>query len=360
MLLGSKNNTFIIAEAGVNHNGDPNMAFNLVDVAVSAGADAIKFQTFKTEKLVSRTAPKAAYQIKHTGTKSSQYEMLKQLELSNELHYELQSYCIKRGIQFLSTAFDEGSLDFLCNMGIPFFKVPSGELTNLPLLWKFAHIGKPLVVSTGMASLSEVEAALATIYHAITHENEPSSLSDVWRAWSLQGAREGLVEKVILLHCTSQYPTSMHEVNLRSMQTMREAFGLRVGYSDHTEGSLIATAAVALGAVVIEKHFTLDRTLPGPDHASSLEPAELAQMVNSIRQLEIAMGSAVKAPNTSEWDTRVAVRKQVVAARPIKVGQRLARDDLTTARTGGGLGAEQLWDLVGITATVDLNVGENF
>ncbi|WP_199155706.1 N-acetylneuraminate synthase [Chromobacterium sp. ASV23] len=359
MIFGSQNSVFIIAEAGVNHNGDREMAFRLVDAAVSAGADAVKFQTFKTEKLVSRAAPKAAYQSKQTGAESSQYEMLKQLELSHDLHHELRSYCIERGIQFLSTAFDEGSLDFLCEMDMPFFKVPSGELTNLPLLWKFAHTGKPLVVSTGMATLSEVEAALATICHAVNHETEPTSLSDVWRAWSTQEARVRLSERVVLLHCTSQYPTPMHEVNLRSMKTLGEAFGLRIGYSDHTAGTLIPTAAVALGAVVIEKHFTLDRALPGPDHAASLEPEELAEMVASIRSLEVALGSAVKAPNDSEWDTRLAVRKQVVAAKPIKIGQPIERDDLTTARTGAGLGAEQLWDLVGTTAKQDLNVGDN-
>lgn len=359
MAFGSQNSVFIIAEAGVNHNGDREMAFRLVDAAVSAGADAVKFQTFKTEKLVSRAAPKAAYQAKQTGAECSQYEMLKQLELSHDLHHELKAYCVKRGIQFLSTAFDEGSLDFLCEMDMPFFKVPSGELTNLSLLWKFAHTGKPLVVSTGMATLSEVEAALATICHAITHESEPASLGEVWRTWSSQAARATLAEQVVLLHCTSQYPTPMHEVNLRSMQTLGKAFGLRIGYSDHTEGTLIPTAAVALGAVVIEKHFTLDRTLPGPDHAASLEPAELAQMVDAIRRLEVAMGSATKAPNDSEWDTRAAVRKQVVAARPIKAGQRLERDDLATARTGDGLGAEQLWDLVGTAAKLDLNVGDN-
>lgn len=359
MLFKNNRSTIIIAEAGVNHNGDKDMAFGLVDAAVDAGADAVKFQTFNTEKLVSRTAPKAFYQTVMTGTKTSQYEMLKKLELSHQVHHDLRDYCIKRGIQFLSTAFDEGSLDFLSEMDMPFYKVPSGELTNLPLLWKFAHTGKPLLISTGMATLSEVEAALATICHAITHENEPSTLNEAWRIWSSQVAREMLVERVVLLHCTSQYPTPIHEVNLSSMLTLGNAFGLRVGYSDHTEGTLIPTAAVALGAVVIEKHFTLDRNLPGPDHSASIEPSELAHMIDCIRRLEVAKGSAVKAPSYSEWGTRSAVRKQVVAARRIKAGQRLERGDLTTARTGTGVGAEQLWDLVGTTAKLDLDVGDN-
>lgn len=358
MTFGSQNRVFIIAEAGVNHNGDQKMAFRLVDVAASAGADAIKFQTFKTEKLVASTAPKAAYQARQTGAESTQYEMLEKLELSHDMHYELRCYCDKRGIQFLSTAFDEDSLEFLCEMDMPFFKVPSGELTNLPLLWKFAHTRKPLIVSTGMATLSEVEAALATICHALTHKNEPSSLGDIWRSWSSAEERGKLVGQVVLLHCTSQYPTPINEVNLRSMQTLSKSFGLPIGYSDHTEGILIPAAAVALGAIVIEKHFTLDRTLPGPDHAASLEPVELAQMVDDIRRLEIAMGSSIKAPSDSEWDTRAAVRKQVVAARPVKLGQQLERDDLTTARTGGGLSAAQLWDLIGTVAKLDLNIGD--
>lgn len=357
-MLFDRQAVYIIAEAGVNHNGDRDLAFQLVDAAVSAGADAVKFQTFKTEKLVSRAAPKAAYQTKQTGEDSSQYEMLKQLELSHDMHHELRAYCVEKGIQFLSTAFDEGSLDFLCGLDMPFFKVPSGELTNLPLLWKFAHTGKPLVISTGMATLSEVEMALATVCHAINSAVEPMSLNEVWRVWSLLPAREKLSDRVVLLHCTSQYPTPMEEVNLRSMQTLGEAFGMRIGYSDHTEGTVIPIAAAALGAVVIEKHFTLDRNLPGPDHAASLEPAELIDMVSAIRRLEVALGSAVKVPNASEWDTRAAVRKQVVAARPVKAGKPLVREDLTTARTGGGLGAEQLWDMVGTTVERDLDLGD--
>jgi N-acetylneuraminate synthase len=358
MISKHKNKVFIVAEAGVNHNGDRETAFLLVDAAFAAGADAVKFQTFDADRLVSATAPKAAYQVRQTGTVTSQHEMLKNLELPHESHHELKSYCAKLGIQFLSTAFDEGSLNFLCQMDMPFFKVPSGELTNLPLIWKFAQTQKSLVVSTGMATLSEVEMALATICHALNYEREPRCLNDIWKCWSSQEARGALEGRVTLLHCTSQYPTLMTEVNLRSMRTLADTFGLSVGYSDHTEGTVVPIAAVSLGAVLIEKHLTLDRTSVGPDHAASIEPAEFAQMVRDIRALELAMGSGVKAPNESEWNTRAAVRKQVVAAGVIKMGQRIERSDLATARTGDGLGAEHLWDLVGTIAKRDFNAGD--
>ena len=339
---------YIIAEAGVNHNGQRDLAFALVDAAAEAGADAVKFQTFDAAKLASKSAPKAAYQKHSTDAAESQLAMLKKLELPREWHAGLQAHARQKGIEFLSTAFDTDSLAFLVDLGMPLFKIPSGELTNGPLLWQFARSGKPLVLSTGMATLSEVEQGLAIVAHALSAEAEPASIDDVWRSWSRADWRARLHGHVTLLHCTSQYPTPFAEVNLRGMDTLAQAFGLPVGYSDHTEGILIPVAAVARGAKIIEKHFTLDRSLPGPDHKASLEPAELTQMVRDIRALQAALGDGGKTPQPSEWDTRQAARQQVVAARDIAAGSVLARADLSTARCGSGLPPTALWGLVGL------------
>lgn len=339
---------YIIAEAGVNHNGQRDLAFALVDAAAEAGADAVKFQTFDAAKLASKSAPKAAYQKQSTDAAESQLAMLRKLELPREWHSGLQAHARQKGIEFLSTAFDTDSLAFLVDLGMPLFKIPSGELTNGPLLWQFARTGKPLVLSTGMATLSEVEQGLAIVAHALSAETEPASIDDVWRSWSRADWRARLHGHVTLLHCTSQYPTPFAEVNLRGMDTLAQAFGLPVGYSDHTEGILIPVAAVARGAKIIEKHFTLDRSLPGPDHKASLEPAELTQMVRDIRALQAALGDGGKTPQPSEWDTRQAARQQVVAARDIAAGSVLARADLSTARCGSGLPPTALWGLVGL------------
>ena len=339
---------YIIAEAGVNHNGQRDLAFALVDAAAEAGADAVKFQTFDAAKLASKSAPKAAYQKQSTDAAESQLAMLRKLELPREWHSGLQAHARQKGIEFLSTAFDTDSLAFLVDLGMPLFKIPSGELTNGPLLWQFAGSGKPLVLSTGMATLSEVEQGLAIVAHALSAEAEPASIDDVWRSWSRADWRARLHGHVTLLHCTSQYPTPFAEVNLRGMDTLAQAFGLSVGYSDHTEGILIPVAAVARGAKIIEKHFTLDRSLPGPDHKASLEPAELTQMVRDIRALQAALGDGGKTPQPSEWDTRQAARQQVVAARDIAAGSVLARADLSTARCGSGLPPTALWGLVGL------------
>ena len=338
---------YIIAEAGVNHNGQKDMAIALVDAAAEAGVDAVKFQTFDAQKLASRNAPKAAYQKQSTEFGESQLAMLKKLELPREWHYELQAYSRKRGIEFLSTAFDADSLSFLMELDMPVFKIPSGELTNSPLLWQFARTRKSLILSTGMATLSEVEQGLAIVAHALSTDAEPVDMEEVWRVWSKAECRNRLRNHVTLLHCTSQYPTPFNEVNLRGMDTLASAFGLDVGYSDHTEGILIPVAAVARGAKLIEKHFTLDRTLPGPDHKASLEPSELKRMVKDIRALQIAMGDGSKTPQPSEWDTRQAARQQVVAARDIAAGAMLMRQDLTTARSGRGIAPSNLWELVG-------------
>jgi len=349
---------YVIAEAGVNHNGQRDLAFALVDAAADAGADAVKFQTFDAARLAGKDAPKAKYQKQATDAAESQLDMLRKLELPLAWHHDLQAHARQRGIEFLSTAFDLRSLEFLVNLGVPLFKVPSGELTNAPLLWRFARTGKPLVVSTGMATLSEVEQGLAVIAHALAVEREPASMDEVWRSWSQPARRAALRGHVTLLHCTSQYPTPPAEANLRAMDTLAAAFGLDVGYSDHTEGILIPAAAVARGAKVIEKHFTLDRKLPGPDHPASLEPDELARMVRDIRALQLALGDSAKAPQASEWDTRAAARQQVVAARDIAAGAVFGRDDLATARCGRGLPAAALWELVGRASSRAFAAGE--
>lgn len=350
----------VIAEAGVNHNGDRDLAFALVDAAANAGADAVKFQTFDAERLASRNAPKAAYQKLWTDAQESQMNMLRKLELPLPWHVDLQNHAHNRGIEFLSTAFDLESLEFLAGLGMPVFKVPSGELTNLPLLWRFARYGKPLILSTGMATLSEVEQALAVVAYARSFGAEPESMDAVWRAWSSLDVRQSLAGTVTLLHCTSQYPTPMHEVNLAAMDTLACAFGLPVGYSDHTEGILVPLAAVARGASVIEKHFTLDRTMEGPDHRASLEPEEMTSMVEQTRMLASVLGDGGKAPQASEWDTRRAARQQVVAARVISQGHVLTRADLTTARCGSGMPASMLWDLVGQVADRHYAPGDIF
>ncbi|HSV27416.1 MAG TPA: N-acetylneuraminate synthase [Sedimentisphaerales bacterium] len=350
---------YIIAEAGVNHNGNRDMAMALIDSAADAGADAVKFQTFKADKLATATAPKAAYQRERTDAMESQVAMLKKLELPKAWHQEMQDRAHGRGLEFLSTPFDADSLRFLCDLGVPKLKVPSGELVNAPLLWQFARTGKPLIVSTGMATLSEVEEALAVIAHALHNSSEPENFEAAWKCWSCPESRNALRGRVTLLHCTSSYPTPPREVNLLAMDTLASTFGLPVGYSDHTRGWTIAMAAVARGACIIEKHFTLDRNLPGPDHKASLEADELARMVSEIRILEQALGDGRKAPQPTEWDSRLAARQQVVAAREIRAGQTIERADLGTARCGGnGLPARLLWDLVGRISRHDIAPGE--
>lgn len=358
MKLFDSNKVYIIAEAGVNHNGQRNLAFELIDVAAAAGADAVKFQTFNAKLLASKNAPKAEYQKHRTDAAESQFAMLKTLELPRDWHFELQAYAKKKGVEFLSTAFDADSLAFLLEMDMPVFKIPSGELTNGPLLWQFARTRKPLILSTGMATLSEVEQGLAIIAHALNASTEPANINEVWHCWSKPESRNSLSNHVTLLHCTSQYPTPFNEVNLRGMDTLAAAFNLEVGYSDHTEGILIPVAAVARGAKVIEKHFTIDRNLPGPDHKASLEPSELKQMVSNIRSLQAVFGDGSKTPQASEWDTRIAARQQVVAARTLSAGSILTRSDLTTARSGHGLLPTELWGLVGQTIERAYEAGE--
>jgi N-acetylneuraminate synthase len=349
---------FIIAEAGVNHNGSRELAFSLVDAAAAAGADAVKFQTFDANALAAADARKAHYQQRTTDAAESQRAMLAKLELPRAWHAELQAYSRRRGVEFLSTAFDPGSLEFLQTLDLPLYKIPSGEITNGPLLWAFARTGKPLILSTGMATLAEVEQALAVLSHGLCHARPPASMDEAWRHWSTDAARDAVSSRVSLLHCTSQYPAPVHEVNLRAMDTLQGAFQLPVGYSDHTAGTFVAVAAAARGARIIEKHFTTDRTLPGPDHAASLEPAELTRMVAEIRAVEVALGNGRKAPQASEWDTREVARQKVVAARAIRAGERMTLEDMTSARASGGLLPMQLWDLVGTCAKQDYQPGD--
>lgn len=318
----------VIAEAGVNHNGDMELARELIKVAAEAGADLVKFQTFSAEKLVTRSAPKADYQINSTGANESQYEMLKRLELSQECHGELIAHCCDYGIGFLSTGFDIESVDLLVALGQECFKIPSGEINNLPYLRHIGRFGKDVILSTGMSNLGDVEAALDVLVRAGTPQ-----------------------ERITLLHCTTEYPAAVNEVNLRAMQTMGAAFGVPVGYSDHTQGIEVSIAAVAMGASVVEKHFTLDRSLPGPDHMASLEPHELKAMIRAIRNVELAVGDGIKRITASEVRNRMVARKSIVAARAIKAGELFCDENLTTKRPGSGL-SPMLWDqLIGRPAS---------
>lgn len=322
------NHVLIIAEAGVNHNGDITLAKQLVDVAKEAKADAIKFQSFVTERLVTKNAQKAEYQKKHTKQTGCQYEMLKKLELSKEEQKELLSYCKEKHILFLSSPFDEESIELLQELEIPFFKIPSGEITNYPYLQKIASCHKPVIVSTGMATMEEVEQCISVL-----EEN---------------GAGE-----ITLLHCNTEYPTPMYDVNLKAMLTLQERFHKKIGYSDHTVGAETAVAAVALGAVVLEKHITLDKTLEGPDHLASLDPMELKQLVEWIRNVEVALGTGVKAPTRSEEKNRMIVRKSIVAKKTIKKGESFSEENITTKRPEGGLSPMKWKEILGQKANRD-------
>jgi N-acetylneuraminate synthase len=339
---------YIIAEAGVNHNGSPELAERLIAVAAEAGADAVKFQTFHAENLVSRKAPMAAYQQKNTGLQQSQWEMLKKLELSEETHRLLQQNCIKRGIEFLSTPFDEESLDFLVKkIKVKRLKVPSGEITNAPFLLQMAKAKKPTILSTGMSTLEEVQTALAIFAFGYVSPSEKPTAANFNKAFRSKAGRAALKKNLTLLHCTSEYPAPFGEVNLRAMKTLHEKFGLPVGLSDHTLGIAVPIAAAALGATVIEKHFTLDRNLPGPDHKASLEPSELAEMVRSIREVEMAMGSPQKKPTASERKNRAVARRSLVASRDIRRGEPFHEGNLTLKRPADGVSPLEYWNWLG-------------
>lgn len=329
------NNVFIIAEAGVNHNGSIELAKKLVDVAVESGADAVKFQSFKTDSFVSKFAEKAEYQKKSTGTNESQYEMLLKLELSVDAHQVLINYCQEKKIQFLSTPFDCDSADMLNGLGISIIKIPSGEITNLPYLKHISRLGKEIIISTGMSDLSEVERALGVL----EGEGTPRS-------------------KITVLHATTEYPCPIGDVNLRAMLTIEKVFGVKVGYSDHTSGIEVPIAAVALGACVIEKHFTLDRLMEGPDHKASLEPNELKAMVSAIRNIEQSLGDGIKRPSASELKNIPIARKSLVALRSIKKGDLFCIENLGAKRPGHGISPMNWDDLIGRPARRDFAVDE--
>lgn len=344
--------TYIIAEAGVNHNGSLEMACQLVDAAVEAGVNAVKFQTFKAKKLVTHYAQTAEYQRRFTGENSSQFEMLRKLELDETSHFKLFAYCEEKGIEFLSTPFDEESVTFLAEkLHVIKFKVSSGDLTNGPLLNKLAGYRKPIILSTGMSTLAEIEDALGLLAFSYTNgEKEDCSLNAFQKAYCSKEGQEALAKYVTLLHCTTEYPAPFTEVHLRVMRTLREAFQLPVGFSDHTKGIAVPIAAVALGATIVEKHFTLSRSLPGPDHAASLEPKELKEMVQSIRQVEVSMGASLKQPTPSEMKNKGFARKSIVASRPIQAGEVLTSENMSTKRPGDGISPMKYWELIGKTA----------
>lgn len=330
--IGVDQPCFIIAEAGVNHNGCLDLARKLVDAAKAAGADAVKFQTFKAERIVAANAPKAEYQLENTDAAESQLEMLEQLELSEADHQQLAAHCHAQGIPFLSTPFDEASADLLSKISVPLFKIASGEITNLPFLAYVARLGQPMIVSTGMSSLREVEAAV----RCIEANGNPA---------------------IALLHCVSNYPAAPRDVNLRAMQTLATEFQVPVGYSDHTAGSEVLLAAVALGACIIEKHLTLDRNLPGPDHRVSLEPFEFAQAVRGIRFVESSLGTGRKEPAASETNIAAVVRKSLVAARDLPAGTVLTPELVAIKRPGTGLPPVAMQQVIGRRVRVDLKAG---
>lgn len=352
--------TLIIAEAGVNHNGNRDLAFKLVDAAHHAGADIVKFQTFKAKNLVTQSARQAEYQIRNTGVNESQFEMLTRLELDYETHKALVSYCHDLGIEFLSTAFDSESLSFLVNdLGLNRLKIPSGELTNAPFVFEHARTGCDLIISTGMATLAEVEAALGVIaFGLIAPLDAQPSTDNFVQAYASDEGQCALKQKVTLLHCTTEYPAPVNEINLRAMHTMQSAFGLNIGYSDHSAGITLSIAAVAMGAQVIEKHFTLDKAMEGPDHKASLEPAELQSMVKAIREVEQALGSGIKAPQPSEIKNKQVARKSLVAATAIRRGEIFSACNLSIKRPGNGVSPCQYWTLLGTQAKQDYEEGD--
>jgi N,N'-diacetyllegionaminate synthase len=327
--------TLIIAEAGVNHNGDIRMALQLIDAAADAGADLVKFQTFSADRLVTRSAPKAGYQVQLTGENESQHEMLRRLELSEEMHKELIAHCRTRNIGFFSTGFDVESIDLLIGLGQNCIKIPSGEITNLPYLRHIGKLGKTVIMSTGMSTLVEIGAALL----ALEKTGMPR-------------------DRITVLHCTTEYPAPMAEINLRAMCTIRDEFGIAVGYSDHTVGIEAALAAVALGATVIEKHFTLDRDMPGPDHKASLEPGELRAMVAAIRNIESALGDGVKRVTPSEARNAPVARKSIAAATPISKGQLFTAENLAVKRPGTGISPMRWDDVLGRPAPRNFKADE--
>ena len=350
----------IIAEAGVNHNGDKKLALELIDAAYQAGADIVKFQTFKAKDLVTENAKQAQYQIDNTGREESQLEMLTRLELSYEVHHELIAYCEQLGIKFLSTAFDSESLKFLVeDLGLKTLKLPSGEITNAPLVLEHARTGCDLIVSTGMATLSEIEAVLGVIAFGYTADDDTKpSIEAFQSAYFSEAGKAALKQKVTVLHCTTEYPAPVADINLNAMTTLANAFHLPVGYSDHSAGITIPIAAVACGAVLIEKHFTLNKEMDGPDHKASLEPDELAEMVHAIRDVELALGDGIKGPRPSEIKNITVARKSMVAATDIREGELFSLSNIAIKRPGYGCSPYQYWEVQGQPSSRSYKAGE--
>jgi len=350
--------TFLIAEAGVNHNGSIELAKKLIDAAVMAGADAVKFQSFVASSIVTAGASKAEYQITNTGSQESQLEMLKKLELSHSQQRELHQYCQRSGIQFLSTPFDNASLNFLTlDLGLETIKVGSGELTNAPFLFEVARLAKNIILSTGMSTLDEVADALGVIAFVMTDSKNPS-VSSFKSALASSEGRKAVTSKVTLLHCTTDYPTVPSDVNLRAMLTLREKFDCQVGFSDHSVGIHLAVAAVAMGATVIEKHLTIDRDLPGPDHKASLEPNEFKNLVEQVRDLENAFGDGTKRPTEVELKNKKIARRSLVALKAIKTGDVFTSENVSIKRPGTGRSPFEYWSLLGTKATSDIAENE--
>lgn len=352
---------YIIAEAGVNHNGSPEIAYKLIDAAAEAGANAVKFQTFKTDRLVARDTQKANYQIKATGDNESASDMLKKLELDDNTFIGLAKHAKKLNIDFLSTAFDDISLDFLINrLALKTLKIASGELTNAPLVLAHARTKSNLIVSTGMATLSEIKQALEVISYGFIEKIVDFSPSrDKFReAYLSTEAQKLLKEKVTILHCTTEYPAPFDEINLSALQTIKEEFNLDVGYSDHTEGIHIPPIAIAFGAKVIEKHFTLDRNMTGPDHKASLEPQELKNMINLVKTVEKSIGNGIKAPSSSEIANTVIVRKSIHADKDIHKDEEFTKDNLSIKRPANGMSPYLYWELIGKKSSKNYKSGE--
>lgn len=350
--------TFIIAEAGVNHNGSFELAKQLVDVAVEAGADAVKFQTYKTENLVIKGAAQAEYQIKNIGYSSTQFEMLKKLELSYEDFRKLKSYCDLKKIMFLSTPFDLESVDFLIDdLGIRLIKIPSGEITNAPYLYKIASKNAEIILSTGMATIEEIHLSLAFLAYGFAKKKD-LSIENVKQFYKTEEAKKMLEQKVQILHCTSEYPTPFDEINLNAIDVLKQEFNLNVGLSDHSEDIIVPVAAVAKGASIIEKHFTLDKSLEGPDHKASLNPKELTEMIRYIRITEQALGKKIKAPTVSEIKNKNIARKSLVAAKNIRKGEVFTENNLTVKRPGNGIEPYYYWDYIGQIATKNYKIDE--
>lgn len=356
-----RNQVFVIAEAGVNHNGSLNLAHRLIDVASDSGADAVKFQTYQAERVISRNAPKAEYQTRTTGNSESQLDMVRNLQLGEKDHRELIAHCAQIGIRFLSSPFDLHSVDLLTQtFGLKTIKIPSGEITNDPLVLRVAQNAEHVIMSSGMATLGEIENALGVLAFGFTSRGDtrPSPASFRQAFVSERGQNE-LRRRVTVLHCTTEYPAPFDEINLKAMKTIQDAFGLRVGYSDHSTGIHVAIAAAALGATVIEKHFTTDRELPGPDHRASLEPEELKSMVSGIRDIEKALGNGLKLPGQAETKNIRIARKVIVAAVPISRGEVFSEANLTCKRALDGIEPSNIWNLLGRTATQDYAVDES-